>query len=135
MVAHHRCGSHSSVQCSLDIDSHFPPDSVNYWGSCLKYRKSCVCALSSLGAGAAAGRRCCVRLGAWVPAGRVPLQGAAPGCLPLLCAAAVRWGAWVLALLANWVLVTRCRVPLLCALGRLVPALGFGIVYVSLWVQ
>ena len=47
-----------------------------------------MCALSSLGA------------------------GAAPGCLPLLCAAAVRWGAWVLALLANWVLVTRCRVPL-----------------------
>ena len=38
-------------------------------------------ALSSLGAGAAAGCRRCVRLGGWHWCRcRVPLQGAAPGC-------------------------------------------------------
>ena len=42
-------------------------DSVSYWVSYSKYRKSCV----SLGAGAAAGRRSCVRLGPLRCAGAV----------------------------------------------------------------
>ena len=49
------------------------PDSVSYWCSYFNYRKSRVCAFASLGAIAAAGSRCCVRLGAFV-------QGAAAVC-------------------------------------------------------
>ena len=44
----------------------FSPDSESYWGFYFKYRESCMCAPSGLGADIAAGRRCCVRLGAWV---------------------------------------------------------------------
>ena len=62
----------------------------------LMFQHKNMCAFSSFGAGAAAGCRCCVRLGAWV---LVLLQGAAALC------------AWKL---ACW---CRCRVPLLCALG------------------
>ena len=76
------------------------PDSVSYWGSYFKYRKT----LLSLGAGAAAGCRCCVRLGAWV---LVPLQGRCR----------VRLGAWV-----------PCRVQLLCAFAAAVCSLELGYV-------
>ena len=49
------------------------PDSVSYWGSYFKYRKSCMCIFEP----DAGGCRCCVRLGAWV---LVPLQGVAAVC-------------------------------------------------------
>ena len=64
---------------------------MSYWGSYFKYRKSCMCSFSSLGAGVAAACAwelswcCCVHLGAWVLA----LQGA--GVPPPL----LRLGAWV----------------------------------------
>ena len=50
----------------LTPDYVVSPDSVSYWGSYFKYRKSCVCAFSSL----AAGCRWCVRC--WCRC-RVPL--------------------------------------------------------------
>ena len=62
----------------LSMLEHFlyccSPDSVSYWCSYFNYRKSRVCAFASLGAIAAAGSRCCVRLGAFV-------QGAAVICV------------------------------------------------------
>ena len=63
----------------------FSTDSVSYWGSYFKYRKSCVRAFASFCAIAAAGSRCCVRLGACV-------QGAAGVCV-LGSAGAVAAGA------------------------------------------
>ena len=84
------------------------PDSVSYWGSYFKYKKSWMCAWVLVPLQCAAA----VCAWAWV---LVPLQGAAAVRLrayvlvPLQCAAALRaWevGCWC------------CRrVPLLCALG------------------
>ena len=52
----------------------------SYWGSYFKCRKRYLCALWSLGVGAAAGRGCEMFMTAWV---LVPLQGAAAGCVRL----------------------------------------------------
>ena len=48
-----------SVLCSrIFSEFHliFPADSESYWGSYFKYRKRCLCALLSLGAGVDGGR-------------------------------------------------------------------------------
>ena len=99
----------------------FPPESVSYWGSYFKYRKSCTCAFWSLGAGAAVGCRCCARLVV------VPLCATAVcawelgrGCC---CCAWVRLGRRCCAWELRWPLLCalgclcwrRCRVPLPCA--------------------
>ena len=55
--------------CSSSEAEFFPRGCVSYWGSYFKYRKSCVCAFSSLGAGAAAG--CAWELGCWCRAAAV----------------------------------------------------------------
>ena len=60
------------------------PDRVSYWGSYFKYRKSCACAFSSLGACATAGRCPLCALGSL---GLVPLPGAAAGCCDMSLAA------------------------------------------------
>ena len=66
---------------------NYSPDRVSYWGSYFKYRKRCMCALGSLGAGAAAGCGCRVPL--LCALGSLGAGGAAVCrcCVPLLCAA------------------------------------------------
>ena len=55
-------------------------DSVSKWGSYFKYRKSCMCAFSSLDGGAAVGCQCCSGAAAGCAWVLVPLQGAAAVC-------------------------------------------------------
>ena len=80
----------------LKISLESSPDSVSFWGSYFKYRKSCMCAFSScacaylsLGARATAGR-CCCALGSLGAGALVPLQGC-HCCMRLGC----RYYAWV----------------------------------------
>ena len=72
----------------------FTPTNPSHSGSYFKHRKRCVCALWGTG---------CLRCF------RVPVQSAAPGCLPDVYGR-VRFGAWVLALLQGVAAGCRCQI-------------------------